>query len=265
MALRLGCHPSDLRPMRRNGALSVHLKPGLRGRRGQAVPLVYTEELLDPQAKGRAGADDIFGCCWRHNAEMMPEGFRQWFTRVPRYMRICGRETFQGWLWVCPCCQKTARILYHPTERIDFPTWVGFAPAKAEPMPKPTPVFACGKCHGVVNFSRAQLGKQWNQLILRCSGGLLYGREVKRPEWLKERQKQEYHARRARPAPRGEQIERLLVETEMLYREIAAQVGIRSLSVGAHAYRIFRRHKVKNRAELRALLRPEERRLAAAG
>ena len=266
IAQKLGCHYTSLRSQRRNGVLSTALKQGLMGRRGRAVPLVYNPTYLDPQARGRAGADDIFAGSWMLNAEMVPEGFAQTLTRIPRYRQERRCERFQGWFWVCPRCGETARTLYYPVEQPDLPTMLGFEPAMAAPLPRPRPEFACYHCHGVLCFSRMSLVNDWNVMIMHCTGGLMYGKEVKKPEWLKEERK----TARRRPtreyaAPRREMLEQLLVETEMSYAEIAAEVGIRVGNVRTQTYNIFKRHGVGNRAELKVLLAPAQQSRLAAG
>ena len=45
--------------------------------------------------------------------------------------------------------------------------------------------FACARCWRVKGFSLLR-GRGWNEFITHVSGGLLYGREVKKPEWLRE-------------------------------------------------------------------------------
>jgi hypothetical protein len=40
----------------------------------------------------------------------------------------------------------------------------------------------------------------WNELVAYLSGGLLYGREVARPAWLKPERRRAYHARPGRRA-----------------------------------------------------------------
>ena len=265
VARQLGCRPDALMVLRRNGTLRADPKPGLMGRRGRPVQRVFRSVFLDPQSHGRTGADDIFACSWIHNASMLPEDFSQTLTRTPQYLPLHrGQERFIGWRWLCPQCGRSARILHYPVNQPDFPTLIGFAPAKAEPLPKPAATFACRKCHGIHNFGRMGLGCLWNTLILRCSGGLLYGHEVKKPDWLKPQRKHAYAPRRLH-APQRERIQRLIVETDLSYRDIAAQVGISPNAVAVHASTIFKRHHVHTRADLQSLLRPAAPAAARAG
>ena len=63
--------------------------------------------------------------------------------------------------------------------RLELPEW--------DEIPEPAGCFACRHCHNVKGFSRADgktLRMSWAHVILHLSGGLLYGHEVERPEWL---------------------------------------------------------------------------------
>ena len=264
VAKRLGCNPINLIRHRRSGFLRTTPKPGLRGRHGHPVPLIYTPEYLDPQAHGRAAPDEVFGSCWHSVPGMIVDGFTQTITRIPRYKRIRGRDIFQGWYWVCPCCRRSAKILFHPVDQPDFATWIGFAPALAEPCPKPVPIFACNRCHGVIGFSRGRLAVPWNLLIMHYTGGLLYGHEVPMPEWLTPRRRRAYRAK-PRPAPRRCQVQRLLLDTDLSNGQIAARLGVTSAAVRSEVGRIRRQHGVRNREELRAVLRPPQAAPRAAG
>ena len=262
VARRLGCLPESLRHIRRKGILRTDPKPGLMGRRGKPVPLVYRPGYMDPQARERAGEDDVFACCWRQNAEMLPEDLAQAVVRAPLYRSIGGRETFMGWMWVCPRCGRRVQTLYYPLPYPDYPTWLGFAPALAEPMPRPAAAFACVRCHHVQMFSRCALAISWDRLILQLTGGLLYGREVQKPEWLKQERKRAYRPRKDCPARRRDQIEQLLVDTDLSYDQLAAQLGLTRCAVRGAAERAMKHRGVRRREELRALLRPREKRAA---
>ena len=266
VAKRLGCRPYDLIAQRRNGFLRTTPKPGLRGRRGRPVPLIHTPEDLDPQAFGRRAPDEVFGSCWYFVPGMMVDGFTQTITRIPHYKRIRGRDHFVGWRWVCPCCRRNASTLFHPVDQPDFATYIGFAPALAEPSPKPVPIFACNRCHGVIGFGRAQLTASWNLLILRYTGGLLYGHEVPMPQWLTpKRTRKRGRNAKPHPAPRRRQVEQLLLDTDLSSRQIAAQLGVTCGSITSQMWLIWQRRGVRNREELRALLRPPQAAPRAAG
>src|SRR5207302_1418593 len=47
----------------------------------------------------------------------------------------------------------------------------------------PLPTFACDKCHRIKRFSRCD-PNAWNEAVTYLSAGLLYGREVQRPDWF---------------------------------------------------------------------------------
>ena len=263
VAKRLGCFPTGLTTLRQNGTLHTTPQPGLRGRHGPPVPVIYTPKYLHPQTRGRAVPDEVFASCWRHPPQMLVDGFTQTLTRIPRYQGIRGRECFVGWQWICPSCRQTARTLLCPVDQPDFPTWIGFAPARAVPLPKPVSIFACDKCHGVLHFSRASLKLSWNLLILRYTGGLLYGHEVQMPDWLQPGRKRG-HPARPRHSPRRDQVERLLINTDLSYTQIAARLHTTYAAAALAARSVYKRHNVRNCNQLRDLLRPAHFQAAAA-
>lgn len=128
-------------------------------------------------------------------------------------------------------------------------------PNEVDAVGEPPACFACGRCHRVAGWTRAKLGDSWNHLVLHFSGGLLYGREVRRPAWLTASRVRAYVPHRraaARGAPRREELTRLLVRTEMSLGEIAVEMGIKAESVRLIAGKIYRRHGVTGREGLRA-------------
>src|SRR2546429_7705251 len=75
----------------------------------------------------------------------------------------------------------------------------------------PPASFACVRCHGVRYYCRID-PNSWGELIHHLSGGLLYGYEVKKPEWLTKDRKRADHPiiTRAPSKRREEGLERLL-------------------------------------------------------
>jgi DNA-binding CsgD family transcriptional regulator len=93
-------------------------------------------------------------------------------------------------------------------------------------------------------------------LVLHFSGGLLFGSEVERPVWLKVERKREYRPRpRKKGAPRREEVERLLVESEMSYEEIGREMGTKRMTVAKEAMLIYRKRGVGGREELKEKMR----------
>ena len=264
VAKRLGCSPMGLRALRLNGTLRVHYIQGLSGRRGPATPLVYTPEALDPSALGKRGPDPIWGCFWRYHAQWLPEDFEQALVRSPMYEVRHGRDQLWGWRWICPGCKRQVRTVYLPLRVPDWGAHVGFkCDDEVDEAPEVNACFACMKCHGVINFSRAGLRQSWDQLVLHYSGGLMYGKEVKWPEWLKVERKRAYRAR-PREAKRRDELERWLVRTSLSLGEIAAELGIKYHSVRVVAGLIYRRHGVHGREELRKAVPAEAERVMKA-
>lgn len=289
VAARLGCHGSALMPLRRNGTLDVVFKRGLCGRKGE-IPLLRRRELLDPQAFGKERPDPIWGGLWTMHAEALPEGFQQTVKRTPEWRIVHGRKRHFGWRWLCPGCGRRVRTIYYPIKVPDWGEYLrdrgrisalearllGLRPAKelirivvrgnkeelaairdgtgqpneVEAVPEPNECFACSRCHGVLGFGRASLTRSWNQLVLHSSGGLLYGKEVRRPAWLVKGRKKAF-AHRWKEAKRRKELLRLLVATEMSMGEIAMEMGIKYDSVRTEACRLRRAHGVKDREGLR--------------
>jgi len=114
--------------------------------------------------------------------------------------------------------------------------------------------FACGRCQRVKVVSRVSRDF-WNEVITYLTGGLLYGSEVKRPEWVGRERKREYVPRpNAMPAWR-----RAVVQEKLLlgwsYKRIAAEMGITCGTVDTHARKIYAEHRVHGRWELAKQLR----------
>ena len=249
VAAKLGCSVQDVRTLRRIGLLRTDLKPGLMGRRGPPVPRVFTRQIMDPAARGKRGQDWAMGSEWLFAHIHMPTGFRQNVMRVPRYRRIGGRDNFQGWSWICPCCRRNAYTLYYPQSHPDLAVMQGFARLPAGWQQTHAPIFACSACHGVIWFFRTDLRTAWHQLVLHYSGGLLYGHEVEKPAWLKA---EEPKQRRPRPeSAKRELVKRLLATTQLTQKEIGQRAKMSRRSVGMMATAIYRREGVKARKALR--------------
>jgi DNA-binding CsgD family transcriptional regulator len=188
------------------------------------------------------------------------EGHRR---RGPRERLARGSLQFLGWSWVCPGCGRTARTLYYPVHAVSALDLLGETDgsgralaemgieriAEVDGYPKTVGTVACSRCHGVEFFSTVH-NNGWNWLVMKVSGGLLYGREVKRPKWWKEERKIEYVPRpNARPAKRREEVrERLLMGWS--YKRIGKDLGMNVRTVQFHAGVIFWQDRVKIRSEL---------------
>ena len=253
VARKLGCRPSDLRRPRRSGELRVTPKQGLMGRRGRPVPVLYKAAMLDSTAQNKRGPHEMFGTEWIGAHRRMPAGFSQTVMRVPRYKwyERFGRDLFQGWQWICPCCRQRANILYYPQAHPDLAVWWGWV----RPGPwgqQHAPIFACQACHGVTWFTLGRLRQGWNQLVLHYSGGLLYGSEVEKPAWLKAERTRKT---RLRPeSARRLELKRLLVTMTLSYEELGGRLGMSAAAADQMARRIYKREGVKDLEKLREKL-----------
>lgn len=163
------------------------------------------------------------------------------------------RRQIVGWRWVCPGCKRLVKTVYLPLRVPDWGKYVGFKCGdEVDEVPGANACFACMACHGVIMFTRSALTWSWNQLVLHYTGGLMYGREVRRPAWLRPGRKRAYRARgRKNGAPRREELERLLWETDLSYAEMAREMGVKRATVGREVCRIYRRLGVHGREEYR--------------
>jgi hypothetical protein len=193
VAKNLGVAPATLRSARANGALRVEYYPGEFGRHCKPIPLLYTDQLLDPQAGwSYQRPDPVWGTLWQFLPNFLPDAFEQTLERVPRQGRgataaragSTDYEEFRGWRWVCPGCRKQVRTIFCPIPPVNFPEMLGHEPVRdqtdADARPHMPPCFACMDCHNVLYLSRAN-PQYWNFFVGYISAGLLYGREVPRP------------------------------------------------------------------------------------
>jgi hypothetical protein len=253
IARRLGVKDPGLHCLRKHPAVEFRRIRGYAHRRGKPTPFLYTDSPLDPAARGKRPPDPIFGGLWAFLPASLPDSFCQTLTRMPRRL-----TRFSGWRWICPGCRQPARTLFYPLAPPDWSNLLDLhlPPDEAGLDTTPVPSFACHRCHDLVHFSRAMLRRSWNQLVLRLSGGLLYGREVTMPPSLTTQRKHAY-SRRPRPAPRRDQLAHLLAATDLTFTQIANQLGLTRGSVRVIAGVIYQQHGVHGRHQLRALSPPQ--------
>jgi hypothetical protein len=187
---------------------------------GYDVPVVWSDRALDPQASRGQSPHPIWGSLWQTLAERIPEAFEQVVERVPHSRVRLGKTEHRGWRWRCPGlagvgCGREVRVLFAP-----LPVW-GIAqalgvdeglnieaqsdegvlrvagqwqPGWYDPWAGRRQL-ACEKCWGIQGTSMATY-RGWNDLVSYLSGGLLYGREVAKPDWVKYERKQVRRERR---------------------------------------------------------------------
>src|SRR5690606_28428525 len=157
-----------------------------------------------------------------------------------------------------PSCSRRVRVLFLPIPPInmadqlflDDPAEAYLADEiRAVPFPKPRiRGFACEKCHRIKRYSHCD-SNAWNEFVAWATGGLLYGRDVPRPDWLIPERKVEYTPRpRRNPGQRTDQVERALLDGKT-FEQIADDLGIAKGTVLWHAQQVYKRHGVQTLAD----------------
>ena len=78
-------------------------------------------------------------------------------------------------------------------------------------LPQPPRTFACHTCHHIRYFETLTKSA-WNYVINHITGGMLYGREVPKPNWWKPERKRKYRPQLLRKADRRDEVRTLLVK-----------------------------------------------------
>ena len=91
VAAMLGVSRTGLLQARLRGVFQVHHVEGLGGYWGHPVPMLYTDQPLDPNAQLFGLADPIWGWLARDLHRRIPDGFEQTVVRVPCYLPIAWR------------------------------------------------------------------------------------------------------------------------------------------------------------------------------
>jgi hypothetical protein len=180
---------------------------------GHGRPYVWSPSPIDPNNFHGRTPHRVWGTLWQWMWEDFPLEFEQVVQRVPRWRNQSTRSgvqpRFLGWEFVCPGrlnhemehvgCGKRCTYLYAPqtawtlgkaladdlTPGFDMPEDSGLVgqwfPGLGDPVAARGPrSFACKACWGVRSaVMSSSVG--WNDFITQVSGGLLYGKEVKRP------------------------------------------------------------------------------------
>jgi hypothetical protein len=170
-------------------------------------PYVWTPAPIDPNNFDGRVPHAVWGSLWQSQWEKLPENYELVVRREPRLRMFRGKLCFRGWNFICPGrvdekgeyqgCGRKCTYLYAPQtvwtlakaiggERgFDMPDDSGLAgqwhPGLNDPIASRGPrSFACKTCWGVRSACMANRNG-WNEFITHISGGLLYGRDVKRP------------------------------------------------------------------------------------
>lgn len=252
IAALLGCNKNNLVSARKRKLFhTVHYK-NLGGQFGKPIPTLQYEHHLDPTA-GRVAvrADPVWAGSYIQLADMVPDGIEQTILRVPNTIVTYGKPAHRGWFWICPACRQRVKLLYYPIKPFNLPEFLGMERLRDEvdQVQPPPASFACVRCHGVRYYCRID-PNSWGELIHHLSGGLLYGCEVTKPEWLTKDRKRAYHPiiNRAPSKRREEVLERLLRGWKD--RQIAKDLGISFHRTRNHVKEVLKQHRAKNRKEL---------------
>ncbi|MBC8108947.1 MAG: hypothetical protein H7Z14_20345 [Anaerolineae bacterium] len=93
VAQKLGVHPTALITARINGVLRAHHVRNLGGRRGR-IPILYTDQPLDPCSRTFAPPDPLWGWTAHHLAYGLPSDFEQTLERVPAYRPLMSDRAY---------------------------------------------------------------------------------------------------------------------------------------------------------------------------
>jgi DNA-binding NarL/FixJ family response regulator len=172
-----------------------------------------------------------------------------------------------GWRWVCPGCKKEVRKIYYPLPVRTLFDFLGYDPGRsdkavcqskkflpydADELVGPPPTFACAACHRVEWFTRTN-ARAWNQVVSHLSRGMLYGREVAKPEWYRRERKKARCRKLGQPALKREGVLRRM-SNGWTIEQIAKDMLISTASVRWMMRFIFKQEGVKNRRGLGAKL-----------
>jgi len=250
VAEKLGVKSEDLSWARKAGVFRERKSRRFRG----WTPVLYCDYLLDPSSPLRRGADKLWAWAWKTAVKRLPADFAQVVERRMLYRYVRGEPKARGWRWVCGGCRKLVRTIYLPLRDRNLAEYFGVKVEGDEvdevvELPR---TFACTRCHRVRYFSRVDR-HGWNQLVAHATGGLLYGREVRKPEYWKETRRRAYRpsVRRAKSL-RREEVRRLLL-LGLGVGDVAKELGISVNGVNNHTRVIYREAGVHSYRELRRL------------
>ncbi len=194
--------------------LGVRFEPA-RIHRSRGVPkaVVWTERAVDPGADCGVGPHALWGTLWHWFYQRVDEGMEVELERVPRKRQGTARDSAAGWSWVCPGrvdergrrnpCGRLAHRLYLPLPMMTLGRWIGerrtlkvageaglhWRPGQAAGLRAAGAggggmQLACARCWQVRSQTFTNDNGGWDEVIGYLSGGFLYGREVRKPDWF---------------------------------------------------------------------------------
>lgn len=188
----------------------VYVKAQSQSHFGFDVPMVWSRRALNPGASRGNGPHALWGSLWTYVSESMLSGYARVIRRVPRMRPYRGGWRQRGWDWECPGlskpCDRRVQTLYGPMTYATLGTWLPMSEPLAVRRPaeeaalrglpreglwtpgmlkdeKRFQGFACDKCWHVRGLDLAS-HRGWNDVVSYLSDGVLYGREVKQPDWF---------------------------------------------------------------------------------
>ncbi len=263
LAKQLGVSESRMVATIRRSDRSHFWPEQIDGKRHRKVTVVSSPRDLDPGYAWKFHAPMLhWGTNIRRLSEHAPKNFEQTIRRIPvfrydphnRRGGSCRFTILFGYRWICPGCKRRVRTIYYPmpgfcTLRLSK---LDVQPGHPDGMPEPPRTFACSRCHDLCYFELATKYWGWNYLVSHLSGGLLYGREVAKPDWWKGERRRIFN-KRNRAAPRRQQVQDLLLQG-LAYPQIASQMQISIRTVNYQATKIYAQHNVHSHGELAAKL-----------
>jgi hypothetical protein len=175
------------------GWLVVSERERFNGLKGKPTPVVYTPTPIDPGMQAASQPDYRWGTLWQWMHENVPD---EWDVRLWREPRRGPGGKLGGWDWICPgrlrggkqlpgACGRRCRVLYAPMmawtllRRFDVRKIAGF-PSDFGVLEWES-CFACQSCWRPTYDDTKRPWKVWNRFVTHVSGGLLTGRDVKKP------------------------------------------------------------------------------------
>ncbi len=261
LARKLGVAPNTLSTAVRKADPELLRSRIIQGKLTRDERVFYAPGALDPgYAWHFQPAHFAWGNDNRWLCDYVPEDFEQVIRRIPvvrsTWRKIPGRESidgapqFSGFRWVCPACEKRVRTLYYPMPGFNTLRLSDLDVEDGHPdgLPAPPRSFACHACHRVRYFETTT-HNAWNYVVNHISGGLLFGREVPKPDFWKPERKRKYHPQLTRKADRRAEVQKLLLQGQSR-DQIARQMQITKNAVGNHVTKIYAQHRVHSHKQL---------------
>ena len=261
LARKLGVAPNTLSATVRKADPELLRSRIIQGQRTRDERVFFAPGALDPgYAWHFQPAHFVWGTDNRWLCDHVREEFEQVVRRIPVFRSTWKKKRdrewtdpnpqFSGFRWVCPICEKRVRTLYYPMPGFNTLLLSDLDVEDGHPdgIPLPPRSFACHSCHRVRYFETTS-PSAWNYVVNHVSGGLLFGREVPKPDFWKPSRKRKYHPQLLRKADRRAEVQKLLLQGQTR-DQIARQMHITKNAVGNHVTKIYAQHRVHSHKQL---------------